>query len=150
MAHIAQATASSSATEADRRLAEVYAEAQAAVQQVQVDSNQQNALLKQELETSKNNYALQGAKLKSHISELAEQRLFSEKLSGEIKQEAKPKTSPADKLLSMVFRFNFDVRPIHVRDLSDSISITFRFNFKTIQLQLRDNFDDVPLLWTLR
>ena len=42
--------------------------------QVQVDSDQQNALLlrPQELETSQNNYAIQGAKLKTHITELAE------------------------------------------------------------------------------
>ena len=75
LAQMAQATASSSASEADRRLAEVYAEAQAAVQRVQVDSNQQNALLKQELETSQNNYAIQGGKLKTHITELAEQKI---------------------------------------------------------------------------
>ena len=87
LAQMAQATASSSASEADRRLAEVYAEAQAAVQRVQVDSNQQNALLKQELETSQNNYAIQGGKLKTHITELAEQKLFAEKLTGEIKEQ---------------------------------------------------------------
>ena len=87
LAQMAQATASSSASEADRRLAEVYAEAQAAVQRVQVDSNQQNALLKQELETSQNNYAIQGGKLKTHITELAEQKLFAEKLTGEVKEQ---------------------------------------------------------------
>ena len=57
LAHMAQATASSTATEADRRLAEVYA----AVQQVQIDSDQQNALLKQELETFKRQLCLTGS-----------------------------------------------------------------------------------------
>lgn len=56
---MAQATASSTATEADRKLAEVYHEAQSAVQKVQQDSSQQNALLREELESSKSSYAIQ-------------------------------------------------------------------------------------------
>lgn len=87
LANMAQATASSNATESDRKLAEMYQEAHKAVQKIQEDSNQQNTLLRSELESSQQNYTIQGAKLQTHIRELSEQRLLSEKLSGEVKEQ---------------------------------------------------------------
>lgn len=87
LANMVQATASSNATESDRKLAEIYQEAQSAIQSIQTESIQQNTMLRNELESSQMSSAIQGAKLQADIKELSEQRLASEKLSGELKEQ---------------------------------------------------------------
>lgn len=87
LAQMSRMTSRANATEADHRMAEFYPEAQVAIQKIQSESAQQKLLTQTELQSSQQKFAIQGAKLQSHVKELAEQRWLVEKQAGELKEQ---------------------------------------------------------------
>ena len=65
LAYMAQATSTQNATNSDHRLAQVYSEAQTYIQEMQLQSAQHKTLMETEIQTSKQTFEIQKAKIGS-------------------------------------------------------------------------------------